>query len=185
MTTAVGPSGPVLELDGWAWREATPADGPALAMLAAVNGNRDLFDLPLSENEFAARINRWGFVMAMLCLRDGAPIGASATRLRNSRSLNLRLISFFANPDESALPMAAYIRQVFWMLPMHRVHVQLPRVEGFEGYRRLLLSVGFLEEGLISAHGIVGGQPCDVGIFGLLRRDFELWCQKNEPRLNL
>ncbi|HTE84012.1 MAG TPA: hypothetical protein VK821_04715, partial [Dehalococcoidia bacterium] len=60
----------VLELDGFAWREAGPADAGTLDALAAVGSNRVLFNLPASRDEFLARVGRPGFRIAMLCTHD-------------------------------------------------------------------------------------------------------------------
>ena len=180
-----GASAPVLEIAGCVWRDATAADAHSLAALADLNNHRAMFDLPRSEDEFAERVNRPGFVLAMLCLRGAKPVGVGATRLRNWRSLNLSLVSFFEEPASSTLLLAAYVRQVFWSLPMHRIYLQLPLVSGAEAYRRLFTSVGFIEEGVINGHGIAGAKPLDVAVLGILRRDFEDWCQRNESSLSL
>ena len=180
-----GPSPPVLEIDGFAWRAAEPSDGPALEALAARSTNRVLFGLPGSEREFAAGVGRPGFRMAMLCLRGSKPVGAAATNLRNHRSLNLRLVCFFADPVRAALPLAAYVRHLFWSLPLHRVYSQLPMVGGATAYVRLLKGAGFQEEGVIRGHAVVGGRPRDLAVLGVLREEFETWCRENEKRLAL
>jgi hypothetical protein len=178
-------SAPVLELDGFRWRPALPSDAGVLDRLAGHGTNRMLFRLPASEPDFVIALNRPGFRLPFLCLRGSDPVGAAATALRNQRSLNLRLIAFFAEPAAATLPIAMYLRHIFWTLPMHRVYIQLPIVAGSEDYRRSLGEAGFQEEGVVRGHGIVGGNECDVVALGLLRAEFEAWCQQNESRLNL
>ena len=36
-----------------------------------------------------------------------------------------------------------------------------------------------------SGHAVIGGKPCDVAGFGVLRDEFDLWCTENETRLAL
>lgn len=182
---AAGPSPAVLEIDGFAWRIAGPSDAPALEALAARATNRLLFSLPGSESAFEAAVGWPGFKMPMLCLRGSKPVGAAATNLRNNHSLNVRLICFFAEPVRAFLPLATYVRHLFWSLPLHRVYCQFPMVAGATAYVRLLKGAGFQEEGVIRGHALVGGKPCDVAVLGLLRVEFESWCRENENRLAL
>jgi hypothetical protein len=121
----------------------------------------------------------------MLCLRGSEPIGAAATNRRNHRSMNLRLLCFFAEPARSALPLAAYVRHLFWSLPLHRVYAQLPIVVGATAYVRMLKSAGFQEEGVVRGYAVAGGRPRDLALLGLLREEFETWCRENENRLAL
>jgi hypothetical protein len=185
MTLSGRASPAVLEIDGCGWRRAAPADASTLEGLAARNGNRVLFDLPGSADEFAARVGRPGFRLPMLCLRGSTPVGAAATTMRNNRSLNLRLMCFFAQPARASLSLAVYVRHLFWSLPLHRVYVQLPLTAGATAYTRMLIGAGFQEEGVVARHALLGGRPCDVAVLGVLRRDFEAWCLENESRLAL
>jgi hypothetical protein len=179
------PSRGILEIDGYAWRQAVPSDAAALEALAARDGNRLLFNLPGSEGEFAVRVGRPGFRRAMLCLQGRKPVGAAATTLRDQRSLNLQLMCFFTQPARAVAPLAVYLRNLFWSSPLHRVYVQLPLVAGATSYIRLLTGAGFQQEGVVRGHGLVRGRPCGVALLGLLRRDFEAWCQEKESRLAL
>ena len=182
---AARPKPAVLEIDGFTWRSAGPSDASTLEALAAHASNRLLFSLPESEERFEAAVGWPGFKLPMLCLRDSSPVGAAATNQRNNHSRNLRLICFFADPAHAALPLAAYVRHLFWMLPLHRVYCQFPMVVGAAAYVRVLKGVGFQEEGTIRSHALIGGKPCDVVVLGALRDEFEFWCQENEPRLVL
>lgn len=185
MSEPARPSPAILDLDGFVWRQAVPSDAPALEALAAKDGNRSLFKLPASEEEFAVRMDGPGFRRAMLCTRGRKPIGAAATTLRDQRNLNLQLLCFFAEPAGHVRPLAVYVRHLFWSLPLHRIYVQLPLVAGATSYLRLLTGAGFQHEGVVRGHGLVRGRPCDVAVVGLLRGDFEAWCQENESRLAL
>jgi hypothetical protein len=175
----------VLELDGYAWRRATPADAPIFEGLAALEPNRILFNLPLSEKEFAVRIGSPTLGQPMVCMHESTPVGAAATTSRNRKSLNLQLVCVFAHPGRAAVPLAVYIRHLFWTMPLHRIYVQMPLVAGADAYVSLLTSVGFVEEGVVRGHALVAGRPVDLKVMGLLRREFEAWCREHESRLSL
>lgn len=185
MTEPARPSPGILGIDGFTWRQAIAEDAPTLEALAARDGNRSLFNLPASEEEFSARVGQPGFRRAMLCFNGTIPIGAAATTLRDQRSLNLQLMCFFDQPTRAVTPLAVYVRHLFWSVPLHRVYVQLPLVAGATSYLRLLTGAGFQKEGVVRGHALVGGRPRDVAVVGLLRRDFEAWCRENELRLAL
>jgi hypothetical protein len=179
------PLPPILEIGGIRWRSAQAGDAAVLDRLAALNAHRTLFNLPVSQEDFARRVDRPGFRLAMICSRAAEPMGAAAISMRNNRSLNVRLICFFAEPATATLALAAYVRHVFWTLPMHRIYAQLPMVPEAVAYGRLLTAAGFEEEGVVRAHALVAGRACDVAAYGLLRSDFEAWCEKNQSPLAL
>ncbi len=185
MNLAASPTPGILELNDFAWRPAGLADAHMLEALASLDGNRIVFNLPGSEQEFAARVGGPGFRRPMLCFKDDEPIGAAGTKSRDQRNANLQLMCFFAEPAAAVLPTAVYVRHLFWSAPLHRVYLQIPMVAGAPSYIHLLESVGFQQEGLVRGHGLVGGEPCDVALLGLLRVDWEAWCQQNESRLAL
>jgi hypothetical protein len=175
----------ILEIDGWSWRRVAPSDAPALDGLAAISGHRTLFGLPESPGAFWTYVDSHQFRMGMLCTQGVAAVGAAGLSHRNNRSLNMRLVCFFADPTVAMLPLAAYVRHFFWAMPMHRLYVQLPLIDGAEQYTRLLTSIGFAEEGVVRGYGLVDGRPRDVVALGLLRNEFEEWCRTNEGRLSL
>ena len=185
MIEAARPSPGILALDDFAWRDAGPFDATALEALAARDGNRLLFNLPSSAEDFAVRLGGPGFRRPMLCHRRGRAFGAAATRARDQRSANLVLMCFFNQPATAVLPLAVYVRHLFWSAPLHRVYLQLPLIAGAASYIRLLTGAGFQEEGVVRGHGLVEGRPSDVALLGILRRDCEAWCQENESRLAL
>ena len=121
----------------------------------------------------------------MVCWRESKPIGAASTGQRSFHSQNVRLTCFFAEPAASALPLAAYVRHLFWKLPLHRVYCQFPLVAGGAEYVDLLKDSGFQDEGIIRGHALINGKPCDVAVLGVLRDEFDLWCRENETRLAL
>ena len=153
--------------------------------LAAHGSNRVLFGLPGSEEEFTFGLQHGEIRRPMLCLQGTTAIGASAITNRNLRSLNLRLLCFFLHPDTALLPLAALVRHIFWVLPMHRIYVQLPLVRGATAYANLMRRAGFSDEGVVRAHARIGDRLYDVAALGILRREFEAWCLENEQRLAL
>lgn len=175
----------VLQIDGYTWRPALASDAADLDRVASSGANRTLFQLPQSADEFAAALGEPGFRLAFTCVRGAECVGAAATGTRSQRSLNVQLRCFFSDPRAATLPLAAYVRHIFWTLPMHRVHVQLPCIDGADEYVELLKSVGFGEEGVVRAHALVAGVPRDVVVLGLLREEFEAWCLQHESRLAL
>jgi hypothetical protein len=185
ISPAARPSPPVLEIDGFAWQPARPSDAPALEALAAHSTNRILFGLPGSSEAFEGAVGGPGFRNAMLCWKDSKPIGGASTGQRNFHSQNLRLTCFFADPAGASLPLAAYVRHLFWKLPLHRVYCQFPMVARGAEYMHLLKGSGFQEEGMIRGHALIGGKPFDVAVLGVLRDEFDLWCRENETRLAL
>ncbi len=185
MIRAAAPTAAALQLDAFTWRPATAADAVALHELASLGANRTLFDLPASADEFAGQIGAPGFRIPMLCSSESKVLGAAAVGPRSQRHLNVQMLCFFADPVTVALPMAAYVRHLFWLLPLHRVYAQLPMVDGADDYMRLLAQVGFTAEGVIPGRALIDGRPQDVAVFGLLRREFDAWCLEHEPRLAL
>ncbi len=176
---------PVLEIDGASWRFATADDAPELNRLADLGSNRVLFSQPGSADGYAQSIGSAALRMAMICEHDGRPVGAAALTARSNRDRNALLIAMFAAPLRSTLTLAAYVRHVFWMQPLHRLFVQLPIVDGVTDYLALFTAVGFVPEGTVANHALVGEQPRDVAMLGMLRPEFEDWCRKKEPRLAL
>jgi len=178
-------SPPVLELDGLRWREASPDDAAELAQLVAASHADLAYGLPLSEAAIGAALNRPGLRHAMLCTRGPRVVGAAATRNRNQQAQNLQLACLFARPAGAGAALAVYVRHLFWSLPLHRVYAQFPAVPGTAGQERLLRAAGFTCEGRLAGQALIGGRALDLLCYGLLRRDFDRWCQENEPRLAL
>ena len=185
LTATADSLAPVLELDGFTWRFATPADGSLLDELAGCGANRTIFNLPGSPDEFAARVGGGGLRMAMLCVRDASAIGAAAFAARSHRDLNALLIGFFREPSTAVLPLAAYVRHLFWTLPLRRLHLQIPLVPGAADYVTLFKEAGFTQEGVVPDHALLAGRPCDVAVLGLLRTEFDAWCLTRQSRLVL
>jgi hypothetical protein len=121
----------------------------------------------------------------MVCSRDNQVIGAAAVTIRNQRSLNLQMVCWFVAPSGATLPLAVYVRHIFWSQLIHRVYAQFPVIDGSEQYARLLLSVGFREEGVVRGHALIDQRPHDLQGMAILRGEFDAWCLQEEPRLSL
>jgi hypothetical protein len=178
------PSPAVLEIGGYAWRPALPSDGPAIQAVAAHGANHVLFNLQGTEAEIAAGIGGPGFRQPMLCLQGSTPVGFGATTNRNPASQNLQMKCFFVDPG-AVLPLAAYVRHLFWSIALHRIYAQLPVVNGADAYIRLLTGAGFHDEGVVRGHALVDGRPCDVAVLGVLRGEFQAWCHEHNSQLIL
>jgi len=121
----------------------------------------------------------------MLCTRDSRVIGAAATTRRDMRNRHVQLICSFIDPATAALALAMYVRHLFWSMPFNRVHAQIPNVDGAQAYVDLMGGIGFVNEGTVRDHALIGGRPHSVIVLGLLRREFEAWTEVNEKRLSL
>lgn len=183
MINRPAPAPAVLELDGFSWRDARSEDAEVLERLAAVGSNRPLFQLPMFTAEFMRAPSRPGFRQSMLCYHGEKEFGAAAYGMRNMQNLNVRLTCFFTEPARAAAALAIYVRHLFWGMPVHRIHAQLPVVDAGPAYVSLLRAVGFREEGVVRAHALMRGQSCDLAVLGVVREEFEAWCQTNERRL--
>ena len=183
LTLAATPAAPVLDLDGFNWRLATAADAPAFDELASCGANRTIFNLPASTDDFAVRVGGAGLRMPMLGMRGTQVAGAAAFGARSHRDLHALLVGFFREPSAAVLPVATYVRHVFWSLPLRRLHVQLPLIDGADEYVSLFGRIGFVDEGILQGHALIDGQPCNVAVLGILRPEFEAWCQNHERRL--
>ncbi len=155
------PSAAILELDGYAWRRPTRADRAALEELSALGPHAGLFNLP------------------------GPGEGVAAISHLNQRSMNAQLICAFKQPRLASHPLAIYVRHLFWSQPLHRVYVQFPVAGDATDYIDVLKRAGFVDEGVVTGYALVRGQPSDVAVLGILRREFEAWCLQNEKRLIL
>ena len=175
----------VLALGGFAWRDATTGDAETLERLAGSGSNRRLFNLQTSAADFARALDQPDFRQPMICSQGSEAIGAAFFGLRSNRNLNLRLGCFFADLEGAALAVALYVRHLFWGLPLHRIHAQIPLLEGGPAYVSLLKGAGFREEGVVRGHVMFGGRPYDLAVLGVLREEFETWCLENESRIAL
>ena len=175
----------VLELDGYAWRPVHAEDADELDRLASRGSNRSLFNLPATAADFVASMGSRGFELPMLCQHGPSSFGAAFVSLRSNRNLNMMVTCFFATPEVAALALALYVRHLFWSTPFHRVHAQIPLVDGGEAYVALLTGAGLREEGVVHGHVMFGGQPHDLAVLGVLREEFEAWCREKESRLAL
>jgi len=180
-----GPAPAILEIDGYAWKRASGPDAVAMEAVAAIGFNRLIFNLPASEDEFSKAVEGGSLRRPMVCRRDNQVIGAAAVTTRNQRSLNLQLVCWFVTPAHATLPLAVYLRHIFWSQVIHRVYAQFPVIDGSEQYAQLLLSVGFREEGVVRGHVLIDQRPHDLRGMAILRAEFDAWCLQEEPRLSL
>jgi hypothetical protein len=178
----------VVSLDGWTLEPFTPDDAPLLAELLAHRGHRYVLDVPADANTIAAllaEVAKHAWSMSVALVRDGALGGFGTTALPNIRALNSSVTALFVDPQNATTPLAMYLRHLFWTFPLHRLHTQIPDLDLTREYIELLQRVGFTVEGRLVAHTQIAGQTFDAVALGLLRSDFETWCDEHEPRLSL
>ena len=165
-----------------------PGDARQAMDLAAHRGNAFLVDFGSSEQAVAqllAQLATSPWALPMAILHGEHCVGMATTSLANVKSLNASVLAMFVEPSTAADGFALYLRHVFWNFPLHRVHAQVPLLDLTREYLTLFASVGFVDEGRLTDHAIVAGQPFDAAALGLLRSDFETWCAANAPELVL
>jgi hypothetical protein len=186
--TAPTPSPAVVELDGWSLEPLQPEDAPLVLELVAQRGHRYIFDVAPDEKAIAAvlaDLPRQPWTLPLMMVKDDSCAGMATTALPNFKSLHSSVVALFVDPAASVLPLAMYLRHVFWNFPLRRLHAQIPVMDLTREYVELLCAVGFKDEGRLVNHTIIAGQQFDMAALGLLRADFEEWCATNEPRLSL
>jgi hypothetical protein len=182
------PARAVLDLDGVLLRRFQAGDLEFLVSVHASGVNSMLLELPGSNQELQNFIHTmltepWS--LPMIIEHDGIPIGAAATGLTNYKSLLAYVVVLLAEPVAGSLPIAMYVRHMFWNFPLNRLYTHVPLVEGTEAYVDSFQAAGFRHEGVMPEHLVVGARQTDVAVLGLLRRDFEVWSETSQPRLNL
>jgi hypothetical protein len=178
----------LLNLDGFSLRRLVPTDVDTVLKLHQTGANVHLIDLPNTTEgclAFLRQLESQPWTQPMLSLREGEPVGVLSTGLTNLASLTTFLLAMFVDPTAATLPLALYVRHMFWQYPLQRVYAQFPLVDGIEAYADLYRSAGFQDEGVMRKHQVIGGRRYDVIVFGLLREDFDRWCAEHDQRLGL
>jgi hypothetical protein len=178
----------VMTLDGFELAPLEPHHAPQILQLLAQRGNRFILELNDNEDEVAAlvaELMRTPWALPLAVLRGEHCVGIATTALPNVKSLNSSLLALFTQPSGSTIPFALFLRHVFWNFPVRRLYSHIPAFDLTQEYLDLYRSVGFVEEGRLYQHATVAGHSVDVAAFGLLRSDFESWCEVHEPRLGL
>jgi hypothetical protein len=189
VTSATRPKAPpgLIELDGDSIRALSSDDLPALLRLRAATPE-DVFHVPSSQeglDRFIDFMTNKPWSLAMMCLRQGSPSGLCLMNVGQLKHLNAYLVALFEEPSAADRLLALYIRQAFWLYPLHRLNVQLPSRPDLQPHIDLLLRAGFQREGVLEGHIEVDGQPSNVVVLGMLREDFDAWCAIDDPRLSL
>lgn len=188
VASAVTPAPAILELDDCSLARLEPDDAPLAVELLAQRGNRYVHDLPSDEAALRtaiAELPRQTYALPLAILRGKDVVGMASTVLGNPRTLNASLLAMFVDPPGSTSHLALYLRHVFWNFPLHRLYLHVPDMDLTREYIDLYMSVGFCDEGRLTQHEMIGGQPFDMAVLGLLRPDFQAWCTAHEPRLSL
>lgn len=182
------PSPPLLLLDQYSLRRLTTADATLVLKLREACYDNVMVDLPESKELCELFIENmllelWG--LPMMAFQHGEPIGIMYTNQSDPRNLNAHLVTMFKKPTDARLPLIMYIRHLFWNFLLHRIYTHCPALEQMQNYPQMYISAGFQQEGLLLKHKIIAEQRYDVAVFGLLRKDFDRWCQEYEKRLEL
>jgi hypothetical protein len=125
----------------------------------------------------------WSLPMVLEC--DGRPVGVAFTIDPNVQSLNSRLVTLCVDPEACAPVVALYVRHLFWSFPLHRLYAYRPDLADLAAYGGLLRACGFIQEGLLRQHRASGGTGTDVFLYGLVRPEFDAWCDGHRPEWSL
>jgi hypothetical protein len=178
----------ITELDGWTLDPFVPEEAPLLAKLIEHRGHRYVLDIPADPaviGQLLAEVAKQPWSLPLAIARGDELAGFATTALPSVQALHASVAALFVDPSTARVPLAMYLRHLFWSFPLRRLHTQLPDLDLTREYVDLLTSVGFVVEGRLRDHATVGGQTFDVVALGLLRPDFEAWCAEHEPRLSL
>lgn len=191
-TTSRGttPSAPpsVIALDGISLQRLQPEHASIVSTLLQLRGHRHILDIPVDEGTIATLLRDlptqpWSLPLAVV--RDNECIGVATTALADVKALSASFMTMFVEPGEATIALAMAVRHLFWSFPLHRIHVQVPDMDLTVEYVDLLTSVGFQVEGRLVDHLRTAGRSFDMVALGLLRREFDDWCDEHEPRLSL
>lgn len=178
----------VLELDGISIRPLDAANAGVVVSLLGMRGHNLIVDLPRDPAAIAQMFGALAgqpWTLPLAAVRDNECIGVCTSALADVKAMHTSFTTMFVEPAEATLALAMCVRHLFWSFPVRRFHAQIPDTDLTREYVGLLESVGFVDEGRLRQHAIVGSQPFDVVSLGLLRADFEQWCEREEPRLAL
>ena len=163
-------------------------DVAELIALRALPQNRHLLQVDESDAAWVGMLQGlasqpWG--LPMVAERAGSISALLTGALPDVRASRAYLLALFDDLEAARVAARLYVRHMFWSFPVVRFYAQVPDVVATEPHVELLTSVGFLREGTYPLHGVVEGQPCDIGLFGLLREDFEAVTAQDSPELRL
>ena len=178
----------IIDHEGISLQRLEPQHAGVVAALLKMRGHQFILDIPADEAVIAqalVELPKQPWTMPLAAVRDDECLGVVTTALPNVKSLHANLTALFSDPDSARIPLAMCVRHLFWNFPLHRLHAQVPDMDLTREYVDLLGSVGFEVEGRLVDHALVGGRPFDMVALGLLRSDFEQWCDANQPALTL
>lgn len=189
MTPAGLGSAPAIdELDGVRLQPLDPQHAPVVAELLRMRGHRYILELPDDADSIAAllaEVTRQPWSLPLAAIRGDECIGVATSALPNLKALHAGFTALFVDPATATTATAMCVRHLFWTFPLRRLHAQVPDLDLTREYIDLLTGIGFQLEGRLVDHLQVGGQTFDTVMLGLLRTDFDDWCDANEPRLSL
>jgi len=147
-----------------------------------------LFQVPQVEagyRHFLGRLSKLPWSLPCACFADARLIGLCFMQVGQLRNLSAYLVAAFAEADEAGVALALYVRHAFWTYPLNKLYTHVPDHPASRPYAATLTNSGFQQEGKLVAHVTAGDQAHDALLFGLLRKDFETWSARHEPRLLL
>ena len=185
MAAAAAPGLP--ELDRSALQPLGPEHHPLMERLNSATPE-GIAELPAAAERYLEHLKDlrgrpWS--LATVCKQDGKESGYCQLSVGQFKNLAAYVVGLFVDPGRAGPVLSLYIRQAFWSHPLHRLYTHVPITPDTTPYRRLYEQAGFIPEGTLIGHALVGGEERDVAVLGLLREDFDAWCQAHDPRLAL
>jgi hypothetical protein len=168
-------------------RMMTQSDAPLVVDLLLANRNRALFEglveHPGLIEGFLSALEQDPWALPMVGTIKSTPVAALFNVRTDFQNLNTRLVPVLADLVAGADVLRLYVRHLFWTLPVQRVYAQF--LADLAEYEAVLCATSFKKEGILVEHQIYAGSRRDVAVFGLLRADFETWCDEHDPELSL
>lgn len=178
----------ILEFEGFSLQPLTPQNAGAIIELHRRPWNAASVDVPATPEQIAQLLgilDTRPLALPMMVVKENRIVAVASPTMGNVRNLTAYFFAVFDDGETVHRGLAAFVRHVFWSLPLHRLYVQVPVVEASERYRDVLRALGFREEGIMAGHMLIAGEPRDVAVLGMLRSDFDAWTAAEAPELSL
>jgi hypothetical protein len=180
------PERPTSSLSVAGGAELLPLDEDARGLLRELYRHRDnaivAGALAIEGADFIATIRAEPWAAPMILLQDGDPVACALVAAADTQNRHGRLVLLAREPARCRVALPLYLRHVFWSHSLHRLYSILPaQLPQSHSYAALLRDSGFNLEGSLLDHVMLKGRRHDLEVFGLLRAEFDAWCQEREP----
>ncbi|MBV8301031.1 MAG: GNAT family N-acetyltransferase [Candidatus Dormibacteraeota bacterium] len=178
----------MLEFEGFSLQPLSAKNAGAIIELHRRPWNAASVDVPATPEQIVQLLgilDTRPLALPMMVVKDNRIVAVASPTMGNVRNLTAYFFAVFDDGEHVHRGLAAFVRHVFWSLPLHRLYLQVPVVEASDRYREMMAAVGFRDEGTMAGHVLVAGEPRDVAVLGMLRSDFDAWSAEFAPDLSL